>query len=79
MKIAIWAPLGPFGTLGPYLFSYLGPLWALLGPLALIYFRILDPFGPFWDPRPLYFWNFEIFGHFSKKCSKMGPFSTNSF
>ena len=29
-----------------------GPLWALLGPLALIYFRILDPFGPFWDPWP---------------------------
>ena len=26
-------PLGPFGTLGPYLFSYFGPLWALLGPL----------------------------------------------
>ena len=40
MNIGIWAPLGPFGTLGPYLFSYLGPLWALLGPLAL-----LDPLG----------------------------------
>ena len=33
-------PFGPFGTLGPYLFSYLGSLWALLGPLAL-----LDPLG----------------------------------
>ena len=62
MNIWIWAPLGPFGTLGPYLFSYLGPLWALLGPLALIFFGLLD-----------------ILGHFSKKCPKMGPFSTNSF
>ena len=38
-----------------------GPLWAPLGPLALIYFRILDPFGPFWDPWPLYFWDFWTF------------------
>ena len=48
MNIGIWAPLGPFGTLGPYLFSYLGPLWALLGPLAL-----LDPLGPFGTLGPL--------------------------
>ena len=48
MNIGIWAPLGPFGTLGPYLFSYLGPLWALLGPLALIFsgcWDILSHFG----------------------------------
>ena len=30
---------------------FLDPLGPL-GPLALIYFRILDPFGPFWDPWP---------------------------
>ena len=41
-----FGPLGPFGTLGPYLFSYLGPLWALLGPLALICLGFLD-FGTF--------------------------------
>ena len=65
MNIGIWAPLGPFGTLGPYLFSYLGPLWALLGPLALTYFRILDPFGPFGTLGP-----FGPFGPFGT----LGPF-----
>ena len=38
--------------------------WALLGPLALIYFRILDPFGPFWDPWPLYSFFWTPFGPF---------------
>ena len=53
MKFMYLDPLGPFGTLGPYLFSYLGPLWALLGPLALLDplgllgpLALLDPLGP---------------------------------
>ena len=33
MNIGIWAPLGPFGTLGPYLFVVFWTPWALLGPL----------------------------------------------
>ena len=43
----VFGPLGPFGTLGPYLFSYLGPLWALLGPLALISLGFWDMLGHF--------------------------------
>ena len=50
--IWVFGPLGPFGTLGPYLFSYLGPLWALLGPLALIFFGLLDILGHFSEKCP---------------------------
>ena len=59
MNIGIWAPLGPFGTLGPYLFSYLGPLWALLGPLDPImsdFYETLLFWGmqeAFWKGRKL--------------------------
>ena len=53
INIWIWAPLGPFGTLGPYLFSYLGPLWALLGPLALCDYERLWNSVLFWKGRKL--------------------------
>ena len=53
----------------------LGPL----GPLALIYFRILDPFAPFWDPWHLYFRDLGHFGTLFKKVSKQGSFFDQLF
>ena len=57
---------------------YLDPLGPL-GPLALIYFRILDPFGPFWDPWPLYVWDVGIFRTLFKKVSQNGSFFDQLF
>ena len=57
---------------------FLDPLGPL-GPLALIYFVSWTPLGPFGTLGPYIVGILDIFGHFSKKCPKMGPFSTNSF
>ena len=69
MNIGIWAPLGPFGTLGPYLFSYFGPPWALLGPL--------DPImSDFYET--LLFWGMqEAFWKGRKLSGKAGSFLEN--
>ena len=61
-------------------FGPFGPFW---DPWPLFNVRILDPFGPFWDPWPLYFLDlgtfWDILGHFSKKCPKIGTFFDQLF
>ena len=72
MNIGIWAPLGPFGTLGPYLFSYLGPLWALLGPLDLW------TLWAFWDPWTFWtLWAFWDPWTFLDPMGPLGPLALN--
>ena len=79
-NIWVFGPLGPFGTLGPYLFSYLGPLWALLGPLALCdYERLWNSVlsgkaGSFLEKQEAFWKGRKLSGRSRKLSGKAGSF-----
>ena len=79
MNIGIWAPLGPFGTLGPYLFSYLGPFgpfwdpwpFAIMSDYETLFF--LGKAGSFLERQEAFWKKQEAFWKGRKLSGKSKP------